>query len=94
MESITLIDPGCGCKRLIIEVKRPGPGTVDAGCCGQVAVCARFPPKMHDGNRDSAVPDLLCDLSKQRVARLRQRATQMQQLRWSEHSSPLSGSLN
>ena len=31
-------------------------------------------------NPDSAVPDLLCDLSKQQVARLMQRATQMQQL--------------
>ena len=31
-------------------------------------------------NRDSAVPELLCDVSKQQVARLRQTATQMQQL--------------
>ena len=54
--------------------------SLTSGCCSQVVVCARFPPKMHDGNRDSAVPDLLCDVSKQRVARLMQRATQMQQL--------------
>ena len=32
-------------------------------------------------------------LSKQQVAWLMQRATQMQQWGWSEHSSPLSGSL-
>ena len=39
-----------------------------------------LPPKVHDGTPDSAVPDLLCDVSKQQVARLRQRAIQMQQL--------------
>lgn len=63
-----------------IEVKQPGAGTVDERFRGRVAVCARYPPKMRDGNRDSAVPDLLCDVSKQQVARLRHRATQMQQL--------------
>jgi hypothetical protein len=46
----------------------------------KVAVCAYFPPKLHDGNPDAAVPDLLCDVWKQQVARLRQRAIQMLQL--------------
>jgi len=27
-----------------------------------------LPSKMHDVNRDSAVPDLLCDVSKQQLA--------------------------
>jgi hypothetical protein len=47
------------------------------------AVCARFPPKIHDGIGDSVAPDLLCDVSQQQVA-LRQTATQMQQFRWRE----------
>src|ERR1700680_1016637 len=34
-------------------------------------LCACFPPKVHDG----AAPDLLCDVSKQQVARLMRRAT-------------------
>ena len=63
-----------------IEVKRPGIGTVDerlpwSGCrlCSLSAKDARR-------NRDSAVPDLLCDVSKQQLAVLRERATQLLQL--------------
>jgi hypothetical protein len=40
-----------------------------------VALCARFPPKIRDGSPGSPRPDLLCDVSKQQVARLMQRAT-------------------
>ena len=59
-----------------------------------VAVCACFPSKSTRRNPDSAVPDLLCDVSKQQVARLRQRAIQMQQLGGVSILLPLSGSLN
>jgi hypothetical protein len=40
------------------------------------------------------VPDLLFDVSKQQLGSSQERATQLLQYRWSEHSSPLSGSLN
>jgi len=36
----------------------------------EVTVCACFPPKVHGRHPDAAVPDLLCDVSKQQVARL------------------------
>jgi len=42
---------------------------------GHATVCACFPPKVHDGTPDSAVPDLLSGVSIQQVARLMQRAT-------------------
>jgi len=60
-----------------------------SGCC----LCS-FSAKDARWNWDSAVPDLLCDVSKQQLAVLRERATQMLQFSWSEHPSPLSGSLN
>jgi hypothetical protein len=55
-------------------------GTVDErlpwSCC---RLCS-LPAKDARRNLDSAVPDLLCDVSKQQLAVSRQRATQMQQL--------------
>ena len=39
-----------------------------------------LPAKDARGNRDSAVPDLLCGLSKQQLAVLSERATQLLQL--------------
>jgi hypothetical protein len=59
----------------------------------QVAVCACFPPKVHDGTQ--TLRCRICSApSKQQVARLRQRAIQMQQLGGVSILTPLSGSLN
>ena len=74
---------GRECKRLLttaIEVKRPRIGTVDERLPWSGRRLCSFSAKDARRNRDSAVPDLLCDVSKQQVARLRQRATQMLQL--------------
>ena len=61
-----------------VEVKRPGIRPLTSGCRGQVAVCARYPPKIHDGTGTLRCRNLPWDVSKQHVVRLRQRATQMQ----------------
>ena len=77
-----------------IEVKRRWNGTVDerlpwSGC----RLCS-LPAKSARRNRDSAVPDLLCDVSKQQLAVFTGEGHSIAPVRWSEHPSPLSGSLN
>ena len=53
-----------------------------------------LPAKGARRNRDSAVPDLLCDVSKQQLAVFKERATQLLQLGGVSILPPLSGSLN
>jgi len=72
----------------LILVAMPVSGVVN-GC----RLCL-LPPKVHHRTPDSQVPDLLCDPLKQQVARVLQRATQMQQLGGVSILAPLSGSLN
>ena len=88
---------GCECKRMIttaLEVKRPGMGTVDERLLWSGGPLCSLPAKDARRNRDSAAPDLLCDVSKQQLAALRERATQLQQLGGVSILAPLSGSLN
>jgi hypothetical protein len=43
-----------------------------------------LPPKVHDPERGPAVPDLLCDLSKQQFGRLLQRGHSNATVGWSD----------
>jgi hypothetical protein len=51
-----------------------------SGFRGRVCRLCSLPAKDARGNRDSAVPDPLCDVSKQQLAVVRKRATQLLQL--------------
>ena len=55
-------------------------GTVDERLLWSGGPLCSLPAKDARRNRDSAVPDLLCDVSTQQFAVLRERATQMLQL--------------
>jgi hypothetical protein len=54
--------------------------TIVTTCRGMVAVCAGYPPKMRDEPRTLRCRTLLCDVSKQQLAVLSEKATQLLQL--------------
>jgi hypothetical protein len=53
-----------------------------------------FRQKVHDGTPTSGTPDLHPDVSIQQVARFGPEGHSNALVRWSEHASPPSGSLN
>ena len=63
-----------------IEIKRRGIGTVDEQLPWSGCRSCSLPAKDARRNRDSAVPDLLCGVSKQQLAVLSEKATQLLQL--------------
>ncbi len=82
---------GFACNRLITAVNR----TTTRPPAG-VRFCRLYSFFAKDTQRNAAfaIPDLLCDVWKQQVAGLREKATQLLQSGGASIPAPLSGSLN
>ena len=84
---------GCGCcwyRRTWVHV---GAGELNTSAGSSKPFVPAF-RRRYTADPRLPTPDPPCGVSKQQVARLMHRATKLQRYRWSEHPSPLSGSLN